>query len=253
MRLWVMSDLHTEHAPLELPREFPAADVCVVAGDFGAKGVVKSLEWLHRHVVPAMPVVFVAGNHDYYGTSLMESVEEGRAAAASMPGVHFLENETVDLFGVTFAGCTLWTDYDLHGGPELAMWSACRSMNDYRKIRFSKRPFERFTPTRALRMHRDSRRFLSEALADDGRRTVVVTHHAPSQRSLPPCFHGDQISPAYASDMEDLMMQRGPALWVHGHIHEPVDYVVGKTRVVSSPRGYPGERTDTFQGTVLEI
>lgn len=245
MRLLVMSDLHTEFAPIELPDPLPEADVCVIAGDFGVGGVVPALEWLNENLASAMDVVFVAGNHDYYRTAYVEALAEGREIAARMPRVHFLENDAVTLHGVTFVGCTLWTDFALHGSQQMAMFEARRVMNDYKRIKYSKRPFARFVPERTARLHLDSRSFLERTLASAAGRTVVVSHHAPSARSLPSRFTSDPASPAYASDLEALMLRHAPALWVHGHTHDPVDYAVGSTRVLSNPRGYPGENDVT--------
>jgi Icc-related predicted phosphoesterase len=241
MRLWVMSDLHTEFAPFEPPHPLPDANACVVAGDFGVRGIVPALEWLHRHVAHAMPVIFVAGNHDYYRTSYVDALREGKEAAARFPSVHFLENTSVELGGVTFLGCTLWTDFDLHRGREFAMMEARRAMTDYKRIKYSKQPYARFTPHTSVRLHLDSRAWLERTLAEVTGRVVVVTHHAPSEQSVPERFRTDPLSPAYASDLEALMGRHAPHLWVHGHIHDAVDYLVGETPVVSNPRGYPGE------------
>lgn len=69
---------------------------------------------------------------------------------------------------------------------------------------------------------------------------MVVTHHAPSGRSVPGDERGHERWPAYASNLEPLIHRLEPALWIHGHIHEPQDYMIGKTRIVSNPRGYGG-------------
>lgn len=241
MKLWILSDLHTEFAPFAVPRPLPDADKCVVAGDFGVGGVELALEWLHQHVAPAMPVLFVAGNHDYYRTSYLDALEDGRRLAASLDRVHFLENDTIVLGGVTFLGCTLWTDFALDGTQAFSMFEAKSGMNDYKRIKFSKKPYMRFTPHQTVRFHLDSLAFLERALAAAVGPKVVITHHAPSRLSLPERLRQDRFSPAYASNLDGLMLEHGPALWVHGHIHDPVDYVVGATRVFSNPRGYPGE------------
>ncbi len=110
MRLWILSDLHLEFGPVELPRV--EADVVVLAGDVhkGRRG----LAWA-RERFAATPVVYVLGNHEYYGEALPRLREklEGEAAGSS---VHLLENRAVEIGGVTFLGCTLWTDFELHQG-----------------------------------------------------------------------------------------------------------------------------------------
>jgi len=87
--------------------------------------------------------------------------------------------------------------------------------------------------------------------------TVVVTHHAPSIRSIHPGDRGDAASAAYASDLEEVMLRHQPALWVHGHIHHASDYRFGDTRVVCNPRGYQAadwsERTGWREDLVIEV
>lgn len=122
------------------------------------------------------------------------------------------------------------------------MWHAAQVMNDYSQIAYSKRPFSRLRPRQTLQMHRESRRFL-EGFLDDHRakRTVVVTHHSPSRKSILPIHTGDLATAAFVSDMDDLIRERGPSLWVHGHVHHRCEYEVGRTRVICNPRGYPGD------------
>lgn len=133
------------------------------------------------------------------------------------------------------------------------MATAETGMNDYRKISFSKQPFRKFKPIHSFRMHQETRSFLTLALAQAGdRKTVVITHHAPSRSSIPSEFNGDPLSARYASDLEGLVGETKPAIWVHGHIHTPVDYLLGETRVISNPRGYPVERSSFDAGLVID-
>lgn len=83
--------------------------------------------------------------------------------------------------------------------------------------------------------------------------TVVVTHHEPHRYSIPVRRQNDLLSACYASDLSDLMLSGHPDLWVHGHVHDPVDYEIGHCRVVSNPRGYPGETGSFEEGLVIEL
>jgi Icc-related predicted phosphoesterase len=67
---------------------------------------------------------------------------------------------------------------------------------------------------------------------------VVVSHHAPSPRSVAPRYGADLVSAAFASDLESLIEHYEPDLWIHGHTHDSFDYQLGRTRVVCNPRGY---------------
>ena len=66
----------------------------------------------------------------------------------------------------------------------------------------------------------------------------MVTHHAPSIRSIADRYKSDPVSAAFASNMDDFILEHQPRLWIHGHTHESFDYEIGKTRVVCNPRGY---------------
>lgn len=244
MRLWIASDLHLEFQGAKATFDPPDADAFVCAGDVLDNGIVPSLEWRAETVAPSMPVVFVGGNHEFYGTSLVESIRAAREAASRYPNVHFLENDAVVLDGVRFLGTTLWTDFRLFSdGPAPAMDAVKQAMNDYKKIKFSKTPYQAFKPLHAYRKHQEARLFLSRALSEnyDGK-TVVVSHHAPSARSISEESKQDLLSAAYASDMETLILEYAPALWVHGHVHHLCDYMINGTRVACNPMGYPDEK-----------
>lgn len=243
MKLWVFSDLHLEIAPLKEPLKVPSADVCVVAGDVTNKGILPSIDWLVEHIGRHMPVVFVAGNHEFY-KSFMSSNIAAASKIGSESGVHFLENSCVTIKDVVFCGATLWTDFGLFGleWRELAMRRVKVAMNDYRLINLQKRPYLGLKPVHTYRKHIESLRFLERCLLHyQGKEIVVVTHHAPSIRSVESKYRDDIITTAFASNLDELIETMQPALWVHGHVHHHVDYVIGRTRVVANPKGYPGE------------
>lgn len=254
MRIWIVSDLHLEFGwPFE---ETPPnnIDVMVCAGDVLTKGVVPSIDWLAKFA-PDIPIVFVAGNHELYNSCLQSGILEARKAARDYPRLHFLENDAIEIGGVRFVGGTLWTDFRLFGRkPEVSMSYAQSGMNDFRKIKFSKTPYCRFKPMHAYQKHVETRDYIAAELRErTDRKTVVVTHHAPSPRSIAAGFRHDPLSACYASDLEDLISETRPALWVHGHVHHRNDYVVGGTRIVSNARGYPGESTGFDPSLVIEI
>ena len=68
--------------------------------------------------------------------------------------------------------------------------------------------------------------------------TVVITHHAPSPRSIHPRFAGSPVNASFVSDAEHLLGRDRVQLWIHGHTHDSFDYQVAGTRVVCNPRGY---------------
>lgn len=244
MRIRVLSDLHREFGHLELPDV--AADVVVLAGDIDRS--TRGVTWA-RQKFAGVPVLYVAGNHEHYDERIGRLHEKLREAAAGS-NVRILENETLELGGYRFFGATLWTDFNLFGDREPAMAAAGskeKGMNDYRKIR--RRDTGRLQPKHTAMLHADSRLSLTQFLADGDRaRSIVITHHAPSIRSLPEHKHAEPISAAYATNLEDLIAINGPALWVHGHIHRPSHYRIEKTRIVNNALGYPDSSGEIRDG-----
>ncbi len=241
MRFHLLSDLHLEFERFTPP---PVnADCVIFAGDVHCKR--NGVRWI-REAVTDKPVVYVLGNHEYYGEKMPGLAEKLKADAAGAD-IHVLENNWVEIAGISIFGCTLWTDMMLHGELELASYEAATQMNDYRKIRSSV-SYQKLRPTMTRGQHAVSIRTMKDFFAqNDPRRSVVVTHHAPSMRSLPEHRRDRLISGAYASNLEPLIEQFAPLVWVHGHIHHPVRYRVGKTLVLSNPRGYPDEGDRGFQ------
>ncbi|HEX8830278.1 MAG TPA: metallophosphoesterase, partial [Longimicrobium sp.] len=187
------------------------------------------------------PVIYVAGNHEFYGESIPRHITKLRDAAAGTE-VRFLENEAAVIGGVRFLGCTLWTDFDLFGDRVIAAAAAKAAMNDFRTIRVDPQ-YRRFDPVDAMAMHSRSLRWLVERLDEpfDGP-TVIVTHCAPSLRSVTPQYRDNTVTAAYASNLDALFDGRA-ALWIHGHTHFCCDYTEGGTRVIANQRGYPHEDT----------
>jgi Icc-related predicted phosphoesterase len=234
MRLHVISDLHQEFGEIDVP---PAeCDCVVIAGDASTKQ--HGLDWILQRFTQ-VPVIYICGNHEFYGDKLPRLTERLRERAKGT-NVHFLENESVTIGEVHFFGCTLWTDMALHGDWMVGAAEANTAMNDYKRIRNSSRHYKRLSAGDTRLIHFGSldamRRFFAGC---DGRASVVVTHHAPSMRSLPERRHHELISCAYASRLEGLIEEHQPHLWIHGHIHHNADYQIGATRVIANPRAYP--------------
>lgn len=235
MKLWIFSDLHQDHGRFDL--EPPAdAEVAIAAGDIQNDDFLVAL-------ARKLPVIFVAGNHEFYGHDYASRL----AALRALPGVTVLDNDTATIGGVRFHGATLWTDY---GHNPLAAEVARRGMNDHRYIKWAKEPYQRFLPSHATKMHEASRRYLAENVKPGD---VVVTHHAPSERSVAARYAGQLLNHAYFSALDAEIEVWKPALWVHGHVHSRFDYQIGETRVLCNPHGYPGETPDFNPALVVSV
>ena len=242
MKIQLLSDVHLEFAPLEM-REVDA-DVVVLAGDIGVGKT--ALDWV-RQSFADKPVIYVLGNHEYYGKAYPKLLTQLRHESRD-DNIHLLEDDEIEIDGVCFFGCTLWTDYNLLGDPAVAEFAAMQVVNDYRRIRRS----PSYSKLRALDtavIHKQSISWLEQRLAqrDAAQKTVVVTHHAPSARSVPREHRKNILSAAFASNLDEFIRHSEVDLWIHGHLHRSSDYQVGSSRVICNPRGYPHEEVRDFQ------
>lgn len=249
MRIQLASDLHLELLASTWPQErlvspAPGADVLVLAGDIdrGLRAIERFARW-------PVPVLYVAGNHEFYDHDWAQLRADLRRAAEGT-AVRFLDDDAVTIGGVRFLGSTLWTDYRSAGKPRPeAMQVAEDFLLDHRRIRTSA---GLFTAAQALDDHERSRAWLARELAPDrGMPTVVVTHHGPHPESIHPRFAGSPVNGGFVSDLTELVEQAD--LWLHGHVHDSFDYRVGRCRVVTNPRGYAQNRKEVASVDALRF
>ena len=218
----VLSDLHLEtEAFAPGPRRAPT--LLVLAGDIDS-----SWAGLERFAGWPVPVLFVAGNHEFDGRELRRGLA-GAARALRGLGIRLLEREDVragrrDGRRIRFVGTVRWTDFDLFGA------GAARARHARRRLLH-----ERAAATRDGRLFdaaavRDEalacRAWLAAELAQPPQggwdATVVVTHFAPSLRSADPRYGAQPGTASFCNADDDLL----PAadLWLHGHLHCRHDY-----------------------------
>lgn len=243
-RIQIVSDVHVpQWAARRRTPPFsaaPQANLLILAGDI-CNGLPdpQTMNWLSN--LSGMPywedgILMVLGNHDYYGLDLDHAADLWREALKATR-IRLLHREVAQIGAARVAGCTLWTDYDRADRYVMRLAQMC--MTDHRCITCGGSPA---LPDAMLAAHQADLHFLRGLTpGSDDAPLVIVTHHAPSPRSISPQFSGDVLNPAFASDLEHVMHDIRPAVWAHGHVHSRHDYQVGPTRVVCHPLGYPGE------------
>lgn len=258
MKIHLLSDLHLEFSMVRERLSSVEADVVVLAGDIhtGAMGIAwAGMTWLDR------TVIYVPGNHEYYRRSYVEHRKKMRDVAAKYDNIHLLDRDAIVLGDNLFLGATLWTDFEYMGKGDLvrqasAMAAAACGMHDFHLIRTSDDADgegRRFMPEDSIRIHRLELEFLQHHLHSDLdvlaaqfgvnriSSRVVVTHHLPSSRSVDARYADSDITPAFASCLDETVSVAD--FWLHGHTHDSYDYhIEGKdghfARVVCNPRGY---------------
>jgi len=264
MKISLVSDLHLEFGYQELP----GGEVLILAGDIAEAKSIKK----HHHstkLVQDTPDTFyrcseffkwecakydqvfmVMGNHEHYHGRFDQTYDEIKSILPK--NVALLENEIVEYKGVMFMGATLWTD--MNRGDPITAFTVKDYMNDYRAIQNfypAKNLYHKLTPDDTVQTHRRTKEYFKFMLSEHRDKPfVVITHMAPSFASVNEKYvHEKTMNGAYASDLSEFILDNeNIRVWVHGHMHDPVDYQIGDTRVLSNPRGYIGhEDTSAFR------
>lgn len=226
MRVAYLSDLHFEFhrdggGALVDSLDPTRADVLVIAGDLAvAEGIGPALDLLCERYAPR-PVVYVHGNHELYGTSRDRAMAITQEAAVRNSNLRWLDCTAVEIDGHRFVGAPLW--FGRHGSGERLK----QAMNDFAMIQgLEDWVYDENARARAF--------FDAEVREGD----VVVTHHLPSQACVADRWRGHPLNRFFVSDVEEIILERRPGIWIHGHTHDTVDVRVGGTRIVCNPFGY---------------
>ncbi|WP_408415555.1 metallophosphoesterase [Paraburkholderia caledonica] len=246
MKLQIASDLHlhgcTDTEERYGPLRYSDSDVLILAGDIDRVNKVSD-----RFADWPCQVLYVRGNHDSYFTAYEKAISV--AARKSTGGnFAFLERAIVSFPHVRVLGCCLWSDFGLFGRVDDALLLTSYFSADYRCVRRSDGALLR--PEDVRREHLLSVQWLSRVLAMPfSGKTVVVTHHAPSPRSLDPRYGRSSTDAGFASDLTPLM--RAVTLWVHGHTHFSCDYKVKTCRIVCNPAGKRSHPNPDFNPSLV--
>lgn len=236
MFIHLLSDVHNEFNRTELKKhlkrlydeyatnnsdlwELLKKTVLVLAGDFCELRHPELRELVNWLSEIYHAVIYVPGNHEYYGCS----IEAGNIIFASLKAnnVFPLLNEAVDIDGVRFIGTTLWFRDDYNHNKK-------RALNDFNWIEDAD---ERIPKENQLALH-----FLEQNLTKND---FLITHHLPSSLCVAGSYVGSSYNCFYVCPIDELIEDRKPIQVVHGHSHEPSDAVIGTSPVMSNPMDYP--------------
>lgn len=233
----VASDLHLETRNQEIdllpPDERDKDSILVLAGD-----ISNDKDQVYDFITKSQPrfyaVVYVPGNHEFFGHEMDEWVTtmDDRLADNCLVYAALAEARSFVISNVRFVCGTMWGDGCTNA---YEAWQLERMVNDFSHIK----EWSHDTMVAVNAEHRDQiSRFLKEPFIG---KTVVVTHHLPSHALCAVRF-GYKLNGAFACDCDDLMHgPHAPSLWLHGHSHDTNDRIFGNTRVVCNPAGYPGD------------
>ena len=229
MRLQIISDIHTEFhddCGKQFIQEYlrpKDVDILLIAGDLADHRCMTQTIDLLAKAYQNSWILYVPGNHDYYGSSIPKMLKHLKTIFSKYPNFVLLNNDLIRLNGIDFVGTTLWFKYNNVNA------AFSNRLNDFRMIQ----AFD----TQVVEENKKARNFLGWHVSPN---SIVITHHIPTVNSIPNHFRLDPTNAFYLCDMEKMIKKRKPKLWVHGHTHHSFNYLLGKTHIICNPLGYAG-------------
>lgn len=244
-RIQYVSDLHLEfYKAADFAKLVtPVAPYLALAGDIG-KPKHPLFEPFLEYVSERWSAVFyVAGNHEYYGsTSMADTTAAIRAKTAKFSNLYFLDADSPAVYlsaeNVAVIGTTLWT----HIPAELEPFAAAK-MNDYHMIGGA-------TPAALSALHAKEKQKLATAIdcwKSKAADIVVITHHMPSFSLINPRYADSPLNVCFASDCKELLANPAVKAWIYGHTHDAQTKRIGGTIAAVNAHGYPSEHIPGYK------
>lgn len=279
MKIALLSDVHLEFSPMTVKNE-TGADVLILAGDicvaddfyspkdkshmhwsmeFGTLSgrelsAAKYREFFDSASKEYDNIIYVAGNHEFYHGKWSQSLQILRDECSEYKNIHFLEDDSIFVGDVMFIGGTLWTD--MNKSDPMSLNAAQNIMSDFLVIKNDDLGCTNLRPMATVERHKQTMSYFERVISGaPDTKSVVVGHHAPTTESISEQYRGQHLlNGAYASDLSEFILDH-PQIkaWVHGHMHSRSDYMVGTTRIMANPRGYPGQENGFDVNFTFEV
>jgi Icc-related predicted phosphoesterase len=236
-KIQIISDIHTEHyKDASGFKPSKDAEIIVFAGDIAGspEQAVSFFAGLRKQTESIF--LYVLGNHEYFNFVFSDTDQRYKRAVKNIKDLYLLDRKSFNHNGIIFSGCTLWTDYDRQRG----ILSALYGMIDFQLIYKNKK--ELIDPYMIINEHKKHVQFLETRRNSPDEKHVFITHHIPSFSLVQPQFKSSTLNGSFAVDLDNLILDHKPNLWVCGHTHSYFDTQIEDTRIICNPIGYPHEK-----------
>ncbi len=217
-------------------------ELIIIAGDLhvGAEKVMSVLELIYR--IHNIPIIYVPGNHEYYGSSFEKENRIFRHNTAKIDGVSIftegyttvhgkkmqVRGKTLDEGDILIIGCA----GNIDGSWQDIYQAKHGALNDFYQI-------SDFHEHKNLGQSEHD--FLDDVMWANDIPTIVVTHTMPSPKCVSKKYEGSHLNACFANDWEDIIFTHKPMFWICGHTHDKFNMQIDKTAVACNPVGYPSE------------
>jgi predicted phosphohydrolase len=224
MKFIVVSDIHFEFTPvdyLKIEVSDPEDTTLILAGDINV-GLKSLTNTLLSYTNEFANVVYVAGNHDYYGSSVPKLNAELKGLQDLVDNLYVLDMDIVVIEGVSIGGATLWGQSDEY---------VARMIND----------FDCIQELNITELHKEHLAWLK---ADASGLDILVTHFCPDPALGNPMFPSNELTDYFCPNVVDNLPKEFvmPTFWLFGHTHYSLEHKKKGTTFIANQVGYPRER-----------
>lgn len=217
----------------------PVGDILILAGDVMLFTQINRQKGFFDFISDHFRETYwIPGNHEYYGGNILN--RSGSFEEKIRDNV-FLVNNIVKTFGThQLIFSTLWSSIS-----QLNSWRVERGLNDFYQISCNGRLFQAQDYNN---LHQNCLMFLQDALrAEIVGKKVVITHHVTTFENYPPEYKGDYLNEAFATALDDLILDTSPGYWIYGHHHRNIpDFKIGQTTMLTNQLGYVQNNENQF-------
>jgi UDP-2,3-diacylglucosamine pyrophosphatase LpxH len=262
MKIRLISDLHYdkyddiqelfEKLNVYFSKINPDEEILIVAGDIGfatekntegetvlRKGYIEVLKYLKSRW---KYIILIPGNHEYY-TSTVPIVKTNDLISneCEKMGIEFLNKDIVEMFGITFIGCTLWSP-----------------MTEKAYAKLNKKNWSFIEYENLISLHDEHKKWLENTLEKYNSKNtynekiIVITHYLPSPKLIHYKYNHYQPpieKSAYCSDLSKICGKYDHLMrfWFYGHSHMSVFRRLYNTCLYfNHPIGNPWENGDSM-------
>lgn len=218
----------------------------MIAGDVHpGREVIDNLELIQRHHLSRPHIIFVPGNHEYFGHSKKNL--DAFFSEYTNENVTILNNDILEIpkENIVFLGSTGWWD-ESNGQISLQQRFA---LDDFKVIQdISENNY-------GVDWGHTSREFFMDNLnkySTKGWKIICVSHNGPTKKSHPH-YHRSPLNKCFQNDWGHIVEDFQPAYWIYGHTHKFMKYKVGETICVCNPMGYPLENCSFVPDFCVQI
>lgn len=238
MKIAIHSDLHFEFCSLsEDMLSNTDFDVLVLAGDIAPVGIRLGICFaeIRARVGPTKPILYVAGNHDYYRCNWGRMASNAIKQICDMNDIIWLNRDSVLIKDVRFSGATGWSTMDSVSGERT--WDADRDVSygiaDFRAI-------DLFDLETMVDEGKQDRIFF-ENVRKDEYKSVFISHFSPLVELGNDKFPVGRMSNYFCNNYADIIYEKTPNLWIYGHTHGNIEKKIYETPCVTNQKGYNKE------------